>query len=110
MGVDSARRAVWLREAAISGRVLRMFVVPIGRSGHKRRNVLITSKQRAARERKMAERQDLAMQASDNVSAERIAAAGDKVTVRAGELSSVSQPTMEAVRILDHPSSKTTYE
>jgi hypothetical protein len=92
----------------MSGRVLRMFVIPIGRSGHKRRNVLITSKQRAAREKKMAEKQDLAMQASDNVSAERIAVAGDEV--RAGELSSVSQPTMEAVRILDHPSSKTTYE
>jgi hypothetical protein len=73
--------------------------------------VLITSKQRAAREKKMAEKEDLAMQASDNVSAEppeRIAAAGDEVL--AGQLSSVSQPTMEAVRILDHPSSKTTYE
>jgi len=54
-GVDSARRTAWLREAALQGRALRVLLVPIGRKGCLRRNVLFTAKQKRARALRAAE-------------------------------------------------------
>ena len=116
-GVDSACRAVWLREAALHGRASRMFVMPIGRKGHLRRNVLLTNQQKKAR----ARNENLAVHCSNlslaknnpakihDVSAARIdgiAAADDEMT--AEELLDSSKP-MEGVRLFDHPSPQTTF-
>ena len=117
-GVDSARRAVWLREAALHGRASRVFIVPIGRKGHLRRNVLTTNKQKKARAEKEAQKEQLAMDLLalslgennpakiHDVSAEGIAARDKELTV---EKAVESSKALEGIRLYDHPSSRTTF-
>lgn len=118
MGVDSARRAVWLREAALHGRASRVFIVPIGRKGHLRRNVLTTNKQKRARAEKEAQNEQLAMDllalslGENNpdkiydVSAEGIAARDKELTV---EQALERSGALNGIRLYSHPSSRTTF-
>ena len=118
MGVDSARRAVWLREAALHGRASRVFIVPIGRKGHLRRNVLTTNKQKRARAEKEAQKEQLAMDllalslGENNpdkiydVSAEGIAARDKELTV---EQALERSGALNGIRLYSHPSSRTTF-
>ena len=128
-GMEAARRAVFLRERALHGRAMRVFLVPHGRGGCLRRNVLFTSKQKKARAEKaaraMAEEAARASNDSGNlsgqslaqaenlrsshvaqVSAEKLAAADKELT--AEQALNATRP-LDGVRLFDHPSMRTTY-
>lgn len=93
-GMEAARRAVHLREAALHGRCLRLFVVPIGRKGCLRRNVLFTSKQKKVRA------------ANAMMKASLLREDDDEMTL----MEALDDPRpLEGVRLFDHPSRRTTY-
>lgn len=98
-GVDSARRAVLIRERFLHQRALRVFVVPIGRKGCLRRNVLLTSKQKKAR-------------AVNNVTKESQLLASNQAKdneITAAEKALKYKRPLERVRLFDSPSPRTTY-
>lgn len=105
-GMEAARRAVFLRERALHGRALRVFLVPHGRRGCHKRNVLITSKQKKLKAEKAARTQSLRTPDVRQVSAEKLAAADEELT--AEQAMNCARP-LEGVRLFDHPSMRTTY-
>ena len=117
-GVESARRAVLIRERFVHQRALRVFVVPIGRKGCLRRNVLITNKQKKARAvnkvLSAAESQLSGLNLGDaqrshdtgSVTAEQIMAEDDEITQE--EVMESIKP-LEGLRLFDSPSAKTLY-
>ena len=129
--MEAARRAVFLREHALHGREMLVFLVPHGRGGCLRRDVLFTSKQKKARAEKtaraMAEEAARASSDSGNlsgqssaqaenlrssdvaqVSAEKLAAADKELIMLAEQALNATRP-LDGVRLFDHPSMRTTF-
>ena len=121
-GVESARRAVLIRERFVHQRALRVFVVPIGRKGCLRRNVLITNKQKKARAVNKILSASAAVESqlsalnpgnaqrspdASNVTAEQIMAEDDEITQE--EVMESTKP-LEGLRLFDSPSAKTLYD
>jgi len=107
-GMEAARRAVHLRELAMHGRVIKAFIVPTGRKGCLRRNVLFTSKQRkaraAARAAAAAQPQSAAPTAQPPAP---VPAQDDEIMMTAEQAFDDTQP-LDGVRLFDHPSRRTT--
>jgi hypothetical protein len=111
-GYEAARRAVFLRERALHGRAMRVFIVPHGRSGCLRRNVLFTSKQRRKRAAQNALPQNLAVQSSAALNLDREAAnmGPTNVNQEEGVEELDDSGPVDGVRIFDSPSARTVSE
>ena len=107
-GVDSARRAGWLRTAALHARTLRVLLVPIPRKGCLRRNKLFTDKQKRARAASnvSGEKDSRAAAESEKLDDEIHAEEASRREIDAEKTKAGTQP-LEGVSIFDHPSRRT---
>ena len=119
-GMEAARRAAYLRESALHGRTMRVFIMPVARKGYCRRNELFTStqkKERAATVKaakkavkavRAAKARNAGVEPGEGVSAERRLAEDDENDeMSVEEATDGAQPL---VRLLDCPSRRTTYQ
>lgn len=112
-GMEAARRAAYLRESALHGRTMLVYIMHIARKGCCRRNVLFTSKQKkeraatvkAAKAVGVAKARNAGVEPGARVSAERCLAEDVEMSVE--EATDGAQPL---VRLLACPSRRNTYQ
>jgi hypothetical protein len=107
-GTEAARRAFYLREAdlRLHDRTIRAFLVPVGRNSHRKRNLLVTNKQKKARAAKAARKRNARAEQGARVSAERLLAEDDEMTV---EQALDDTRPLDGYRVFYHPSRRITY-
>ena len=107
-GMEAARRAVHLRELAMHGRVIKAYIVPTGRKGCLRRNVLFTSKQRKVRAEARAAVAAQQQSAAPTVQPSAPVPAQDIEIMMTAEQALDDTQLLDGVRLFDHPSRRTT--